>query len=114
MLRELQKFKYTCDVEADKLFGETRDYPSFKMHDVKKLFKHELAASPAFQAEYDKAKDFIDIKGTVNVPEKAAPEKAPDALKSAVPRHKDSAPAGKHRLSKIILTLRKNYASVGS
>lgn len=83
------------------------------MHDVKKLFKHELAANPAFQAEYDKAKDFIDVKGTVSVPAPAAPA-APEVLKSAVPRQKDSAPAGKHRLSKIILTLRKNYASVGS
>ena len=108
VLRELRAYKYKLSDEADKVFGETRDYDSVKLNDLKKLLKHEVAANPAFNM--DAAKSFIDIKGTVHLP--SAPKIVDAPKTTSVPRQKDAAPAGKqHRLRNIIAMLVKNQSA---
>jgi len=100
VIRDLRAHNYKLSDEADKVFGETRDYDHVKLHDLKKLLKREVAANPEFHI--DTAKSFIDIKGTVHLPAPAEP------TTTSVPRQKDVFPAGKHRLRNIITLLVKN------
>lgn len=106
VLRELRAFKYKLSEEADKVFGETREYDSIKLNDLKKLLKHEVAVNPEFRI--DAAKSFIDIKGTVHLP--SSPKITEKS--TTVPRQKDAVPAGKpHRLRNIIALLVKNQSA---
>lgn len=106
VLRMFQKYDWKSDL-ANSVFGEMRDYPDIKLKDVKRLFKDELRVDPSFQQHYEKAKDFMDVKGTVRFVDAPKDVKPVEIVASKIPRQKDAVPAGKsHRLSRIVELLR--------